>query len=359
MDRVNRFKSLANRSLQVALTLDEQQKREPAIRAYTLAAHALQQAAAVASATSITAPLADRAEAAAVAASMNSRAVHVKERLGQLRSAQSAQHGASTTAGTQPSRLTRAASSPAGRMPTSASPPRLPSPSASVTRQTSSPSSAWHSGTAATAPMSAPVKQASTASSEVLDPALIATIESEILDSSPNVSFDDISGMDDAKAALHEMIVLPAKRPDLYKGLRTPSKGILLFGPPGTGKTLCAKAVASASNATFFSISASSLGSKFHGESEKLMKALFYVARQRQPAFIFIGKFGNPSQFLLSLGLTLPLRLHSFRLRVNLRTAVLSLFRRYLVVVCLFYLRLLTANDTVWYLTRFCATTFR
>lgn len=119
---------------------------------------------------------------------------------------------------------------------------------------------------------------------------LVAAIESEILDVSPNVQWDDISGLEDAKRALHEMLVLPAQRPDLYTGLRSPGKGVLLFGPPGTGKTLLAKAVATSCQTTFFSISASSLNSKFHGESERLVRALFQVARQRAPSFIFIDE---------------------------------------------------------------------
>lgn len=90
-------------------------------------------------------------------------------------------------------------------------------------------------------------------------------IESEILDRSPSVRWDDIAGLADAKRALREAIILPSQYPSVFTGLRAPPKGLLLFGPPGTGKTLLAKAVATESSATFFNITSSTLTSKFVG----------------------------------------------------------------------------------------------
>lgn len=120
--------------------------------------------------------------------------------------------------------------------------------------------------------------------------ALESEILSEIMDSSAGVSWDSIAGLDFAKEQLQEAVIRPTLRPDLYAGLRAPPKGVLLFGPPGTGKTLLARAVARESGATFFAMSASSLMSKWVGEGEKKVRALFAVAAARAPSVIFIDE---------------------------------------------------------------------
>lgn len=111
-----------------------------------------------------------------------------------------------------------------------------------------------------------------------------------ILSEKPNVLWDDIAGLDAAKEALKEAVILPVKFPQLFTGKRKPTLGILLYGPPGTGKSYLAKAVATEANLTFFSVSSSDLVLKWMGESERLVKQLFTMARENKPAIIFIDE---------------------------------------------------------------------
>lgn len=115
-------------------------------------------------------------------------------------------------------------------------------------------------------------------------------IVNEVLERSPGVEWEDIAGLTFAKACVMEAVVWPMRRADLFSGLRSPPKGVLLFGPPGTGKTMIGRAIASQTQATFFNISASSMMSKWVGEGEKTVRALFGVARALQPAVIFIDE---------------------------------------------------------------------
>ncbi|CAF0812690.1 unnamed protein product [Adineta steineri] len=106
----------------------------------------------------------------------------------------------------------------------------------------------------------------------------------------PNVSFADVIGLDQAKEALKEAVILPVKFPQLFQGKRKPWAGILLYGPPGTGKSYLAKAIATECKSTFISVSSSDLLSKWLGESEKGVKTLFELARARQPCIVFIDE---------------------------------------------------------------------
>ncbi|KAI3705506.1 hypothetical protein L1987_75745 [Smallanthus sonchifolius] len=126
-----------------------------------------------------------------------------------------------------------------------------------------------------------------------LEPRLIEHISNEIMDQDPNVRWDDIAGLHHAKKCVTEMVIWPLLRPDIFKGCRSPGRGLLLFGPPGTGKTMIGKAIAGEAKATFFYISASSLTSKWIGEGEKLVRALFGVASCRQPAVIFVDEIDS------------------------------------------------------------------
>ncbi|KAL2914548.1 Vacuolar protein sorting-associated protein 4 [Polyrhizophydium stewartii] len=111
-----------------------------------------------------------------------------------------------------------------------------------------------------------------------------------ILHEKPNVHWDDIAGLEGAKEALKEAVILPIRFPHMFTGKRTPWRGILLYGPPGTGKSYLAKAIATEADATFFSVSSADLVSKWMGESERLVKQLFQLARDNRPSIIFIDE---------------------------------------------------------------------
>ena len=118
-------------------------------------------------------------------------------------------------------------------------------------------------------------------------------LSSAIVTDKPNVKWDDVAGLEGAKEALKEAVILPRRFPQLFVGKRRPWRGILLFGPPGTGKSYLAKAVATEADAKFFAVSSSDLVSKWQGESERLVKNLFSMAREEEHAIIFVDEIDS------------------------------------------------------------------
>lgn len=122
---------------------------------------------------------------------------------------------------------------------------------------------------------------------------LRAGLNSAIVREKPNVKWNDVAGLESAKQALQEAVILPVKFPQFFTGKRRPWRAFLLYGPPGTGKSYLAKAVATEADSTFFSVSSSDLVSKWMGESEKLVSNLFQMARESSPSIVFIDEIDS------------------------------------------------------------------
>ncbi|KAK5985705.1 Katanin p60 ATPase-containing subunit A1 [Trichostrongylus colubriformis] len=121
-------------------------------------------------------------------------------------------------------------------------------------------------------------------------PDLVEAIEQTMTRNGTEVSWDDIAGLEGPKELFKQTIVLPALMPNFFKGIRRPWRGVCMVGPPGTGKTLLAKAVATECQTTFFAVNCGDLASKWRGDSEKMIKLLFEMARHFAPSTIFIDE---------------------------------------------------------------------
>ncbi|MFB6133113.1 MAG: AAA family ATPase, partial [Halanaeroarchaeum sp.] len=125
-------------------------------------------------------------------------------------------------------------------------------------------------------------------------PAEDITAEETAAAETPNITYEDIGGLDEELEQVREMIELPMRHPELFQQLGIePPKGVLLHGPPGTGKTLIAKAVASEIDASFQNISGPEIMSKYYGESEEQLREVFEEAEEQAPAVIFIDEIDS------------------------------------------------------------------
>ncbi len=127
---------------------------------------------------------------------------------------------------------------------------------------------------------------------EILELRPSSEIRDMFLGEKPGVHYAEVGGLDDVIERLRDVVELPYKEPELFEHAQlTPPRGMLLYGPPGCGKTLLAKAVATENDMTFFNVSVADILSKWVGESENMIKALFRKARETAPSIIFFDEF--------------------------------------------------------------------
>ncbi|MFH1511675.1 MAG: AAA family ATPase [Candidatus Woesearchaeota archaeon] len=128
-------------------------------------------------------------------------------------------------------------------------------------------------------------------------------VERFVIVEKPEVSWEDIGGLESQASEIKEVIELPLKKPELFRKVGiNPPKGILLHGSPGTGKTLLAKAVAYSTDSTFIQVVGSELVQKFIGEGAKLVKEIFQLAREKSPSIVFIDELDALAATRLDLG---------------------------------------------------------
>ncbi|MDM7275989.1 MAG: proteasome-activating nucleotidase [Thermoprotei archaeon] len=128
-------------------------------------------------------------------------------------------------------------------------------------------------------------------------------VKTMIVEERPNVTFDDVGGLESQIRELYEVVILPLKEPHRFVELGIePPKAVLLHGPPGTGKTLLARCVAGVANATFIRLVASELVNKYVGEGARLVREVFRLAREKAPSIVFIDEIDAIGARRLDLG---------------------------------------------------------
>lgn len=126
---------------------------------------------------------------------------------------------------------------------------------------------------------------------DILPPEADSTIQAMQMTEKPDVTYDDIGGLDIQKQELREAVELPLSNPELYTQIGIdPPRGVLMYGPPGTGKTMMAKAVANATSACFIAVVASEFVQKYLGEGPRMVRDVFRLAKENSPAIIFIDE---------------------------------------------------------------------